>query len=90
MEALGTKAFKSSKRFLPRSVVKTLIPVALPPGRLKLGTSPNATGSAPTMNTTGMVLVVDVAASALTFPPVAAITFTRRDTKSEASSGSRS
>ena len=36
----------SSSRFAASSVVKMLTPVALPPGRLRLATSPSSTGSA--------------------------------------------
>lgn len=41
------------------SIFKDVTPVTLPPGRLRLATSPAATGSAPVANTIGMV---DVAA----------------------------
>src|SRR5262249_28717353 len=41
-----------------------LKPVRLPPGRLRLATSPDRTGSAPTPNTIGMLIVAAVAARA--------------------------
>ena len=41
VEACGTRTSRSSRRFLPRSVVRTLIPVALRLGRFRLSTSPS-------------------------------------------------
>jgi hypothetical protein len=41
-----------------------LMPVALPPGRLRLAASPCLTGSSPTRNTIGIVAVAAFAASA--------------------------
>ena len=64
-----------------------LIPVILPPGRLKLAISPALTGSAPLTKTMGIVDVAALAASPAAGPPVAAITATRRFTKSIASVG---
>jgi hypothetical protein len=46
-----------------RSTFWRLIPVALPPGRLRLATRPNATGSPPVAKTIGMVAVAALAAS---------------------------
>jgi len=43
--ALGTSSCSSSKRFASSVTVKTLTPVAFPPGRLKLATRPSLTGS---------------------------------------------
>ena len=68
---------------------KLTMPVTFAPGRLRLVTSPDATGSPPTVKTTGMVLVAALAASAAA-SPLAAITATRRRTRSAASAGSRS
>ena len=65
------------------------MPVTLPPGRLRLATRPNATGSPPAAKTIGMVVVAAFAASAAAVPP-ATITATRRRTRSAASAGSRS
>src|SRR6516162_7848472 len=59
------------------------------PGRLRLATRPNATGSVPTVKTIGMVLVAAFAASDARVP-LATITATRRRTRSAASAGSRS
>jgi hypothetical protein len=57
----------------PKAVVKKFMPVALPPGRARLATRPNFTGSPPTAKTIGIVWVAALAASAEAKPPVAAI-----------------
>ena len=62
IDVAGISSCKSSSRFLANSVVNTLMPVTLPPGRLRLLTRPNLTGSSPTMNTIGIVLVAAFAA----------------------------
>ena len=67
-----------------------LTPVMLPPGRLRLATRPILTGSLLLSKTIGIVVVAALAASAETSPPVAAITATRRRTRSAASIGRRS
>src|SRR5262245_39224501 len=54
---------------------KLVTPVTLPPGRLRLATSPNSTESAPPSNTIGIVVVAALAASAAGML-VAAITAT--------------
>ena len=72
------------------ALVITLTAVTLPPGRLKLPTSPNWIGSPPEVNTTGIVEVAFLAAIATTSPPIVAITDTGWRTSSAASSGSRS
>jgi hypothetical protein len=64
------------------------MPVALPPGRLKLATRPAATGSTPTTNTMGIVVVTALAASAAG-GPCAKIRSTGRLTSSAASAGNR-
>jgi hypothetical protein len=46
-----------------------LIPVTLPPGRLKLATRPASTGSPPAVKTIGIVVVAALAADAETGPP---------------------
>src|SRR5262245_54802309 len=66
------------------------MPVTLPPGWRTLLTSPTFTGSAPVMNTTGMVVVAFLAAKLDGGPPAAAITRTLPRTSSAASSGTRS
>src|SRR5262249_53443693 len=43
---------------------RKLTPVVLPPGRLRLGTSPSITGSLPVTNTIGPVVVTALATSA--------------------------
>src|SRR5262249_3623387 len=60
-----------------------------PPGRLRLATSPSATGSAAVEKTTGIV-VVDAFAATAGEVPAAAITATGRRTSSAASAGNRS
>src|SRR5262249_54253142 len=67
-----------------------LIPVRLPPGRLKLATKPCWTGSPAVVNTTGIVVVAALAANTEAPPPVAAIAATFRSTRSAASAGNRS
>src|SRR5262245_42065349 len=64
--------------------------VTLPPGRLRLATSPFSTGSLPLANTIGMLVVATLAASAETTLPVAKMASTGRLTSSAASAGSRS
>src|SRR6266545_5058554 len=73
--AVGTSSCSSSKRFGPSSTVRSLTPVRLPPGRFRLATSPDPTGSLPTMNTTGVVVVAALAARAAE-TPLTAITLT--------------
>src|SRR5580704_17230729 len=58
----GSSSRRSSKRFGPNILTKMNIPVRLPPGRLKLSTRPVLIGSAPVMNTIGVVLVSTLAA----------------------------
>jgi hypothetical protein len=74
--ALGTISRSSSRRFGTSSEVYVLTPVTLPPGRLKVLTSPSPTGSAPPIKRMGIVVVAAFAASAVRVPPVAAITVT--------------
>ena len=62
--AFGTSSRKSSSRFGPSSVVKTLMPVTFLSGRLNLVARPAATGSLPLRNTTGTVVVAAAATSA--------------------------
>ena len=61
--AAGTSVRSSSSRFAASSAAKKLIPVALPPGRARLVTSPSLTGSSGTMNTVGIVVVACAAAT---------------------------
>jgi hypothetical protein len=55
--AAGIASCSSPKRFSESSAVKMFTPVALPPGRARLATSPTFTGSLPTLNTMGIVVV---------------------------------
>src|SRR5262245_22660752 len=64
--------------------------LALPPGRLKLSTTPSATGSPPIPNTIGIVDVARFAASAEGSPPAVVSTATRRLTNSAAMADRRS
>jgi hypothetical protein len=88
--ALGSISRSSSNRFAASTEANWLTPVRLPPGRLKLATTPNSTGSTPVAKTIGIVAVAALAASAVTDPPVAAITGTLRLTSSAAKAGNRS
>src|SRR5437764_13818727 len=54
--APGTIVRNSSRRFAANSLAKKFTPVRLPPGRLRLATSPILTGSAPTWKTIGIVV----------------------------------
>jgi hypothetical protein len=67
-----------------------MIPVTLPPGRLKLATRPCLTGSTPVAKTIGMVEVAAFAACTAGSPPVAAMTATGRRTSSVAIAGNLS
>ena len=60
----GITLRRRPKRFEPSSVVKTLAPVAFPPGRLRLATSPSWTGSSPAPKTMGIVVVAALTANA--------------------------
>jgi hypothetical protein len=58
------------------------MPVALPPGLLRLSTRPNLTGSPPVRNIMGTELVAAFAATAEGVPPAVAMTATGRCTSS--------
>jgi hypothetical protein len=88
--ALGTSSHRSPSRLLSSSVFMEVIPVMLPPGRLKLATRPSSTGSPPFRNTIGIVFVAAWATRDGATPPTAAMTATLRPTRSAANSGSRS
>src|SRR5262245_60526232 len=60
----------------PGGDVKKVTPVTLPLGRLRLLTSPGATGSPPIANTIGIDVVAAFAASPAGVPLMAAITAT--------------
>src|SRR5262245_532483 len=73
---LGTRSRNNSSRFAARGDVKKVTPVTLPLGRLRLLTSPGATGSPPIANTIGIDVVAALAASPAGVPLMAAITAT--------------
>ena len=76
---------------LPESSgTNVLIPVILPPGRLRLSTKPKRTGSLVAEKTIGMADVAAFAASADGGPPAAKRTATFNATRSDASPGNRS
>src|SRR5262249_49956069 len=85
--ALGTSSCSSSSRFGPSANDSRLTPTMLPPGRFKLATRPSLTGSLPVWKTIGIVEVAAFAARAGAEVPPAAITATRRRTRSAASAG---
>ena len=87
--ALGINSRSNCNFFGANSAVKLALPVAFAPGRLRLTTRPNATGSPPVVKTIGMVVVAAFAASAAGVL-AATSTATRRRTRSAASAGSRS
>jgi hypothetical protein len=85
---IGTDAFFNN-RFGATSPVIWVMPVTLPPGRPKLVTSPSWTGSPPVVKTIGIV-VVAAFATRLAGVLVAAMTETRRRTRSSANAVRRS
>ena len=89
--ALGTRIVRNCLvGFGSKSLVTKLYPVALPPGRPRLATSPASTGSLPVPKTIGIVEVACRAATAETSPPTATRTATSRFTRSVANAGNRS
>jgi hypothetical protein len=85
--ALGTSCRSSSKRFAPNWVAKKTTPVTLPSGRLRLATSPCATGSPPVAKTIGTVVVAALTGMAAIVSPT--ITANRRPSRSATRAGSR-
>src|SRR5262249_4442138 len=83
----GFSVRNNGRRFHSIRLVNRVTPVTLPPGRLKLLTSPALTGSPPIPNTIGIIAVADFAASPEGSPPAATITATCRPTRSAASAG---
>src|SRR5262249_36881982 len=71
--ALGASSCSRPNRLAATSQMKMLMPVALPPGRARLDTRPTFTGSSPTPNTIGIVVVAALAALAASVPPGVAI-----------------
>jgi hypothetical protein len=88
--ALGIISCSTSSCFGPVSPLSTATPVALPPGRLRLPTSPVSTGSVAVTKTIGMIAVAALAATAAGVLPGAAITATLWRTRSAANAGNRS
>ena len=88
--AFGSNSCISSTRFGATYTFNDVMPVTLPSGRLRLFTSPAATGSTPVSKIIGIVLVAALAAIAEALLPGVAITATWRRTRSAASAGNRS
>src|SRR5262245_39894730 len=61
---VGTNATINSNPLAISSVERQVTPVMLPPGRFKLATRPNSTGSPPIENTIGIDMVAALPASA--------------------------
>src|SRR5262249_10362537 len=87
--AVCIKSRSNCNRFGPNSAAKFEMPVRFAPGRLRLATRPNVTGSPAVLKTIGMVVVAVLAASTAGVS-LATITATRRRTRSAASAASRS
>src|SRR5262249_9068837 len=85
MVAIGTRSCSSASRFGPTSTPKLDTPVRLPPGRLRLATSPAWTASAATLKTIGIVEVAALASR--TAGPFAKITATPGRAKAAAQVG---
>jgi hypothetical protein len=68
--ALATNSRNRSSRFDSSSAFCKLMPVRLPPGRLKLLTNSSSTGSRPVRKTMGISDVTALAASAELTPPM--------------------
>ena len=85
--AWGISSSKRLSRLPSSSAVRKVIPVTMPPGRLRLVTRPYRTGSSATAKTIGIVEVAAFAARAAYGEPVVTITATLRSTRSAASSG---
>ena len=81
--ALGIISCKISNCFVSTVLAKVVMPVTLPPGRLRLATRPSSTGSLVIEKTIGTVVVTVLAASA-TAGPTTTITLTGWRTRSVA------
>ena len=88
--AFGTSSYRSSSPFGPTATFNEVMPVTLPPGRLRPSTSPAAIGSRPVSKTIGILVVAAFAARAATPLPGVAMTVTFRWTRSAASARNRS
>jgi hypothetical protein len=89
-DAFGTSSRNNPSRLAASSAFNEVIPVMLPPGRLRLGTRPSATGSVPEEKTIGMVEVAALATTAAAVLPGVAISVTLRRIRSAAIAGSSS
>ena len=78
MRAFGTISHSKPNFFASKTDVAVIRPVTLPPGRLKLATRPDLTGSLLVMIRMGIVEVAAFAANAPASPPPARITRTWR------------
>src|SRR5262249_5183316 len=87
--SLGTASLSTSSLLVIRSNDKVETPVMLPPGRARLATRPNATGSPARVITMGMVVVAFFAANATPIPETT-MRSTLRRTNSAARSDMRS
>ena len=85
--ALGISSSKRLSCLPASSAVRKVIPVTVPPGRLRLVTRPYCTGSSATAKTIGIVEVAAFAARVAYGEPVVTITATLRSTRSAASRG---
>src|SRR5262245_12237157 len=61
---LGTMSRSNPICFVAAMLPRIVAPVTLPPGRLRLATMPDSTGSPPVVNTMGIVAVAALADSA--------------------------
>src|SRR5262245_19820044 len=73
---LGASSRNNSRRFAPSGPLIVVTPVALKPGRLRLATRPDLTGSEDVWKTIGILLVAPFATRAGTSPPATKITAT--------------
>jgi hypothetical protein len=83
------EALSNSNRFGSTSVVRTLTPVRLPAGRLRLATRPSSTGFGTPVKTIGIAELAAFAAAAEAVPPDATMAATRKLANSAASAGKR-
>src|SRR5262249_41924871 len=88
--AFGTISCNNSSRFASSSPEIGVMPVAFPPGRLRLATRPCLTGSPPPVKTIGIVAAAALAGGRGPGPSGAPIPVLGRRTKSAARPGSRS
>src|SRR5262249_41656961 len=69
----GTSSRNKPSRFAASTLLRKVTPVTLPPGRLRLGTSPALTGSLPIAKTIGIVVVAALAERADMVPRIVTI-----------------